>query len=234
MTKPVHREMAREMRREGMPYKQIAARLDVSPSSAHAWTKDIELTDEQKLANLRGPRGPQNPEHIRQRARAWSARCKARRLEYQEEGRVAARRGDRLHQAGCMLYWAEGAKGRNTVKLVNSDPNMVRFFRRFLTDALGVPLEKLTIALNVYTTNGLTIEEIEDHWLRLLELPRTAARKHTLNHMPTSSSGRATNKLPYGVCSLSVCSTRVVQHIYGAIQEYAGFDEPRWVDGPGY
>ena len=27
-------------------------------------------------------------------------------------------------------------------------------------------------------------------------------------------------------------STRILQHIYGAIQEYAGFEEPRWLDGP--
>jgi hypothetical protein len=39
------------------------------------------------------------------------------------------------------------------------------------------------------------------------------------------------NKLPYGVCSIRVRrSTRILQHIYGAIQEYAGFDEPRWLD----
>ena len=29
---------------------------------------------------------------------------------------------------------------------------------------------------------------------------------------------------------LSVYKTSVVQHVYGAIQEYAGFDEPRWLD----
>ena len=52
-----------------------------------------------------------------------------------------------------------------------------------------------------------------------------------LNHMPTSSSGRARNKLPYGVCTLRVHSTWMVQHIYGAIQEYAGFDEPRGSTG---
>jgi hypothetical protein len=58
-------------------------------------------------------------------------------------------------------------------------------------------------------------------------------RKHTLNHLPTSSSGGKKNKLPYGVCALRVLrSTRIVQHIYGAIQEYAGFEEPRWLDGP--
>ena len=36
--------------------------------------------------------------------------------------------------------------------------------------------------------------------------------------------------LPYGVGTLSCCSTAIVQHIYGAIQEYAGFEEPRWLD----
>jgi hypothetical protein len=133
-----------------------------------------------------------------------------------------------------MLYWAEGAKARNCAKLSNSDPHMVRFFRRFLTESLGVPIEKIRVTLNVYTTNGMAIDEIEQYWLELLELPASAARKHTLNHMPTSSSGRAKNKLLYGVCNLRVCSSRVVQHIYGAIQEYGGFDEPKWLDGPGH
>ena len=129
-----------------------------------------------------------------------------------------------------MLYWAEGAKGRNTVKFVNSDPQMVWFFRRFLTEALAVEVDKIAMALNVYTTNGLSIEEIERYWLELLELPDSSVRKHTLNHLPTSSSGKAKNKLPFGVCALVVHSSRVVQHIYGAIQEYAGFDEPAWLD----
>jgi len=53
--------------------------------------------------------------------------------------------------------------------------------------------------------------------------------KHMLNHMPTSSSGRAKNKLPYGVCTLRVHNSWMLQHIYGAIQEYGGFDEPAWL-----
>jgi hypothetical protein len=41
------------------------------------------------------------------------------------------------------------------------------------------------------------------------------------------------NRLPYGVCSLRILrSTSLVQHAFGAIQEYAGFEEPRWIDGP--
>jgi hypothetical protein len=89
------------------------------------------------------------------------------------------------------------------------------------------------VRLNLYLTNGLTLREVEDHWLWALGLPRSSLRKHTINHAPTSSSGQRRDKLPYGVCAVRVRrSTRLVQHIYGAIQEYAGFDEPRWLDGP--
>ncbi len=132
-----------------------------------------------------------------------------------------------------MLYWAEGSKGRNQLHFANSDLNMVRFYCDFLRASLGVQGEDMTLRLNVYTGNGLTLREIEDHWLEALELPRTALRGHTVNHTPTSSSGKKTNRLPYGVCSIRVLkSTRLVQHVFGAIQEYAGFEEPRWLDGP--
>jgi hypothetical protein len=129
-----------------------------------------------------------------------------------------------------MLYWAEGTKARNTIKLANSDPGMIAFFRRFLVHGLRVDPDEIRFSVNVYTSNGLSIEQVEEHWLRVLELRGSCARKHTVDHMPTSSSGRARNKLPYGVCTVAVNSTRLVQHIYGAIQEYAGFDEPAWAD----
>jgi hypothetical protein len=227
--KPAEREQARALRLEGQPFRKIAAALGVSVSSAHLWTSDIALSAAQAEFNLRGPGGPLNPDRAHRAAITWSRKCAERRVEYQEEGRRRARMSDALHLAGCMLYWAEGSKARNSVKLANSDAQMVRFFRHFLTEAMGVPQEKISMTLNVYTTNGLTIEELERYWLDLLELPPSSARKHTLNHMPTSSSGRARNKLPHGVCTLGVHSTRLVQHIYGAIQEYARFDEPRWL-----
>lgn len=229
MTKLPEQQLARELRHGGMPYKRIASSLGVSPASVHGWTKDIELTDEQKAFNLRGPRGPQNPEVVRRRAETWAARCRAARLASQEDGRRAAREGEPLHHAGCMLYWAEGTKGRHAVSFTNSDPRMLVLFRRFLTEAMAIGREEILLAINVYTNNGLTIDEIERYWLELLDLPATSARKHMTNHMPTSSSGRARNKLPYGVCSLRVHSTWMLQHIYGAIQEYAGFDEPAWL-----
>ena len=213
-----------------MPIKRIARALGVSPSSVHAWTRDIALTTEQRERNLYGPRGPANPEAVAARVAAWKLRNREKRRGYQEEGRERARCGDPLHLAGCMLYWAEGAKARNRVQLVNSDPDLLKVFCRFLTESLSVSPADITVRLHVYLNNGLAIEEIEAYWLKLLGLDRHCLRKHAINCMPTSSSGRRTNRLPYGVCTVSVHSTRIVQHIFGAIQEYAGFEQPRWLD----
>lgn len=228
--KPVEREACRVLRAGGMPIKRIAKALGVSPSSVHAWTRDIELTPEQQRHNLVGGRGPANPEVVAARGEAWKLRNRRQREAYQEEGRRRARAGDPLHLAGCMLYWAEGAKSRNAVKFANSDPQLVKLFCRFLTEALCVPAQNLRVSLNVYLNNGLTIEEIEAHWMAVLGIERSCFRTHSLDARPTSSSGRRRNKLPYGVCTVQVHRTRVVQHIFGAIQEYGGFEEPRWIE----
>lgn len=216
-----------------MPYKRIAAQLGVSASSVHSWTKDIELSEEQHRRNLRGPGGPVYPEAVAARARAWADRNRRRRAGFQNQGRAHARAAQPLHMAGCMLYWAEGAKARNTAALANSDVHVLRFFWRFLRECFGLAADDVVVSINVYTTNGLSIHHIERYWLDALDLPRSCCRKHLLNHTPTSSSGKKRHKLPYGVCTLRVKrSTWLVQHIYGAIQEYGDFEEPRWLDGP--
>jgi hypothetical protein len=121
-----------------MPFKRIAAELGVSVSTVHSWTRGIKLTPEQRERNLRGPRGPQNPLHIARRTETWRRKHRDKRLAYQEEGRSRAREMDPLHMAGCMLYWAEGAKERNHLMIANSDVAMLQFFMRFLRESLGV------------------------------------------------------------------------------------------------
>lgn len=210
-----------------MPFKRIAKELSASVATIHSWTRDIELTPEQHQRNLVGPGGPANPEDVRRRAYSWSRRCRNRRLEHQRAGRNRAMEGDPLHMAGCMLYWAEGSKAKNKVQFTNSDLPMTRLFRAFMTECFDVTPERFRLSLNVYLDNGLEIAEIEEHWLRGLSLPSSALRKHQFNHLPTSSSGKKRNRLPYGVCTLRVVQgTEIVQHIFGAVQEYAGFTCP--------
>ena len=134
--KTEERQRARQLRRdEGLPIKEIARRVGLSVASVSVWVRDIELTDEQH-ARLRA----KNPAYNQQLSgrRIGVANRRVEWVTYQARGRETARGGDLLHLAGCMLDWAEGSKGRNQLRFSNSDPEMIRFFVRFLQECLGV------------------------------------------------------------------------------------------------
>jgi hypothetical protein len=48
--------------------------------------------------------------------------------------------------------------------------------------------------------------------------------------MTKRGSDTRRNILANGVCTVRVYSTELTQHIYGAIQEYGGFERPEWLD----
>ena len=225
--KPVERDEARRLRREeGLALRVIAAQLGVAKSSVSLWTRDVELTEEQH-ARLRSGNPIYNRQLVGQEGRRASAR--AARLAAQTRGRAQAREGDPLHLQGCMLYWAEGTKGRNSAVLVNTDVEMHRVFLRFLRDCCGVPDERITLRINCHLNNGLSLEEIEGWWLAALGLPRSSVRGATVNR-PSAASRWRRNVHVYGTAALCVHSTFLVQSLYGAIQEYGGFERPEWLD----
>jgi transposase-like protein len=225
--KPEERERARRLRREdGLSIKAITAALGVSSSSISRWVRDIELTPDQ-LAVLQASNPILNGQRIG--TERSSANARARRLAAQEHGRALAASGDPLHQAGCMLYWAEGARSRNQVAFTNSDADMVARFLVFLRRCYAVTDDRLALSVNVHLGNGLALAEIERWWLDRLGLPPSCLRKSVVDNVSRASQ-RKRRTLPYGTVRLAVFSTFIVQSIYGAIQQYAGIDRPAWLD----
>ena len=106
---------------------------------------------------------------------------------------------------------------------------MVEFFLRFLRSCFRVPNSKVSLTCNLFADHEERQREIEDFWLHSLGLPKTCLRKSTVNRFSKYSQKKRQNKLPYGTCRLAVCDTQLVQSIYGAIQEYAGFEREEWV-----
>lgn len=220
--KNIEKSKAKELRSLGKSIKQIAETLHVSTGSVSKWVTDIVLTDDQKIAlELR------NPIFNSQNNGAKSKKTKASlvRSSYQIEGRSMAQTNNQLHTIGCMLYWAEGDKSRNRCSFTNSDINMMKLFIKFVREVFHVPDNKITISVKCYLDNNLSIEDIENYWLQELQLEKTSARKHTINLIPKSSQGKKKRILPYGTCTLRVNNTQIVQHIYGAIQEYGMFSD---------
>ena len=214
------------MRADGRTVPEIALALGVSRSSVSVWVRDVALSAEQQ-ATIRAASAAAEGRSRSNAAR--SAKARPARSTAQEQGRALARQGNALHQAGCMLFWAEGSRKRNEVHFTNADVEMHRYFLRFLRECYGVPHGRVRLAVNCFLGNGLELAEIEAWWLDRLALPRSSLRAATVNRVP-SSSKRSRRTLLYGTARISVNSTPIVQSIYGAIQEYTGVERPEWLD----
>jgi hypothetical protein len=226
--KTAEREAARRLREEyGLPLKEIARRVGVSVSSVSLWVRDIQLTPEQhaELAD-------RNPIYNAQRSGTWvqAVRHRERRLLHQSEGRKKARAADASFIAGCMLYWAEGAKDRNQLQFSNSDPTMVRYFVDFLRMHFDLREDDIRITCHLYADHQAKQVEIERYWLDTLELPDRSLRKSVVNVYSKYSKRKRAGMLPYGTCRVVVSRTSVVQMIFGAIQEFGGFTRAAWLE----
>lgn len=213
------------MRLEGASIKEIERVLGVSRSSVSRWVRDIELEagHRERLAE-RIRIGPLVA------AKRKAARAREVRLGYQEEGRRLVYVRDSTYAAGCMLYWAEGARLRNTVKLTNSDPELLSYFVEFLRRHFEVSGARFKVACNLFADHLDRQIEIERFWLERLGLDERSLRKSTVNTYSKYSQKKRLNKLPYGTTAVVVDDTRIVQTIFGSIQELGGFDRPEWLD----
>jgi hypothetical protein len=219
--KTKERQEARKLRRGGWSFSRILSKVSASKSSISAWVRDIKLTDSQKTKLMK--------DGATVWGEKWREKWRNKRRSYQEAGKQQAKQGDLLHMAGCMLYWAEGSKCRNSVRFVNSDINMMRLFVMFLRRCYQVKASEITLKVSCYLDHGLSLRNIENWWLKELGLANASLRKGTVVK-PRKKHKR--KKLKYGVCTVRVNKTEIIQSIYGAIQEYGGFQDNRWLDVP--
>ena len=218
-------EKARELRRQGWSVGQISKELRISKGSISPWVRDIKLTDNQ-IKRLED-----NAFKNRMRMKEWSSKmclaCLDKRLAYQDIGRQKIKDGaSKEYISGIMLYWAEGAKSRTKVAFSNSDFNMVKYFVEFLEKEIGIKKEDMNLTVQTYLNGGADIDEIQDFWLKKLDMPKTCLRKPYIKE----DHGSKRKKLKYGVGVIRVNDVKVIQEIYGAIQEYIGFTNPEWAE----
>ena len=224
--KTKERELARSLRSEdGCSIKEIARRLGVSRASVSVWVRDVVLTDDQRARLERRARNG----YLTVAAASRDA-ARRRREGYQEDGRRLARTAGTEYACGCMLFWAEGSRARNSAQLVNSDPALVRFWIDFLRRYFDVESRRIRLVCNLFADHEDIRRDIERFWLSTLGLPDESLLTSMVNRYSRVSNRKRLNKLPYGTAKVTVHDTRIVQMLYGSIQELAGFERPEWLD----
>lgn len=204
---------AKELRKQGKAVTAIAKELGVAKSSVSVWVQDIQLTPKQKEKLLESQYGNFKDKFGEEK----HLKALEIRKAYQEEGRIKAQNEDLLYCIGCMLFWAEGTKNKNTITFTNSDVNMMKIFSKFLKEKLLIPNDKISMHINCFVNKHEEIGAVRDYWINELNIHGCNLRKPTIK----LTDNQVEN---YGICSLTINNTQLAQQLYGAIQEYGGFN----------
>jgi hypothetical protein len=221
------RERAVSLRKSGGSLSDISRQVGACKSTLSLWLRGVVV-----------------PPDIKEKKRSWDAdkqinglrkrtqQYREKRLQYQMIGRKLAKKGNCGFVAGCMLYWAEGAKSKNTISFSNADPSMMKYFVNYLRKYWGIKPLDVVLSGSCYTNNGLTASNIQEYWAKFLGLPPSCIRRGSwvVNRRPTSSSGKKTGRTPYGTCRIDINRTKIAQGVLGAIQQIAGFENKNWLD----
>lgn len=179
MAKSLQRIEAKRLRRdEGLGYREISKRVEVSKSTISVWCRDIELTVEQiekltlsgKLKSLQG--------------RLTGARVqKERRLALIEEcNKKGVMKFTSLTQneffvAGIALYWAEGYKKGRKVTFCNADPNMITFMINWFINFFNLSHEDFRFRVDINEIHKEREEIVRNYWREIINMPFSQFQK---------------------------------------------------------
>jgi hypothetical protein len=195
----MRRVEARRLRQEGRSIKKIAKEVGAAVSTVSRWTRDIELTEEQR--RVLGRRAP--PQAHAAAGQASKKIAVARKTAAEEDARKEWPDlcGDPEFLFGLALYIGEGRKGKDgSVALANTDPRILRAAIRFFLRC-GPCREQLRVYVQV-PEGGHSKERAKVFWSSELNLDRFTG-------IGTVYRRKKGNKYPYGTCTVRTGNMRV-------------------------
>ena len=110
---------------------------------------------------------------------------------------------------GLGLYWGEGnKKSKNSVRLGNTDPKLIKKFLEFLMRICGIEKKKLRFGLQVFS--DMNTDQTLRFWLKELRgygINRSQFFKVTVT--PSRSLGTYKEKSKFGVMTVHFCNTKL-------------------------
>jgi hypothetical protein len=187
-------ELGKDLRRLGLSYGEIMDLIPVKKSTLATWCQDVKLTDEQH-ASIRERTGSREgiPRDTNRKRRA-----EIEVIRRQARAQVPTLIRDPLWVAGTVLYWAEGAKTRNQLKVANADPRALRLSILWVRMYLDPDAD---FSLQLHLHEGNDDEAARSHWRS--EVGLTEADFYR-TFMKPKGTGHRKNHLPHGVCTVKV------------------------------
>lgn len=164
-------QKAKEFRKRGFSYADIAKLVDVSPSTVSCWFGHMAFSKKVRKDNeIRARR-----DNVKRISLLNKARQAERATRYREAIRMAETEFKHYKQiplfiAGLMLYAGEGDNGNSRlVRIANSRMDIHRIFIKFAIDFLGVDRTDIRFWLLLYP--DLSESVCKKAWSKAMKLP---------------------------------------------------------------
>ena len=191
-----YRAEALELRSAGYSYGVIKEKLGVSKSTLSNWLSHVPFVPNKEVAQRVGS--------ARLKSALYKQNIKLADIETMrrqgalEVGVLSSRD---LFMLGVGLYLGEGSKAIEEIRIVNSDPNILRIAVKWLRESVGISLKHLQVTVHGYpdTDPGEAI----GFWSEQLKIPQSQFGKMIID-MRSDKSLLKRGKLPHGTAHLSV------------------------------
>ncbi len=181
------RARARKLRDQGLSLRQIADELGVSISSASHWVSDVPLPDRLSPAECAKRRDQAVAAYWAvERPRREAVRAAISAAAANQIGSLSDRE---ILIAGAIAYWCEGSKNKphrrnDRVTFINSDPQLIRFFLRFLR-VVGVSQDRVVFRLSIH--ENADVASAQDFWVDVAGADPAQFRRPSLKrHKPAT------------------------------------------------
>ena len=188
-----------------MSLLDIAGELGVSKSSVSLWVRDMDVRIEQRRAGW-WTKGNPHPATLRK----WAQIEQMNELGIERLGELSEQA---FLAAGAALYAGEGGKTDGEVLLANSDPDLIRFFLRWLRHFFVVDESRLRVRL--YLHEGLDLNAAITFWADLTSIP--ASQFHKPYRAENDESIRH-NKHPHGCVAVRYGCAEMHRAVMGLVR----------------
>ena len=174
------KEVAKNMRKNGLSLGDISDKLKVAKSTLSFWFKDMVLT-ESMINNIKTKGRLQSIKGLlRYSELKRKERINRNILQRQEGGKMLGLLSERdILMIGLGLYWGEGYKYENgELGFTNSNPLMIRFYFKWLK-LWNVEKDSLILRLTLNEFFRKEESNIKNFWINFLDVKESQFSKTT-------------------------------------------------------
>lgn len=164
------KQKAFEMRSHGWSYSDISQELGVPKSTLSGWLGALPYTPnktvQKRIKTGQGTYGVRRQKERIIETASLNAQGK------RELGTISKRD---LWILGLGLWLGEGSKTLEQIRLVNSNPDIIRIFIKWLREICQLSTLNITVAMHLYPDSDET--ECKQYWMNITQLPEDQFRK---------------------------------------------------------